>query len=298
MSMPLERDMMDSWDTVRRRAGRAVGELGGTTLPVVAGGLLGEEISCRRVASSSESSVSVVAAVSVVSVSSVAVAGLVRAEAPGGSASSMGSCRVAVGVTITTGSWMEGWDVTFVGGFVVAGAARLCRMVPGLPNEPVDSPPIDAPSVRGCREMGMPRMETSEDCCFLWTGCQRGALDRFAGCATGVFGIDDGSTKPCSSMEYRGFESGEVGTEEGAKSDGCSENSDHRFVDGPDVVEIESRVVWERSPAMPGPSLSCCCLHCATDGVGGDEPVGGVKTSAAMIWRFLGFLFSALWATW
>ena len=43
---------------------------------------------------------------------------------------------------------------------------------------------------------------------------------------------------PGSNIELRGFEVGELGTDDGANSEGCSEKTDHRF-EG--IVETEFR---------------------------------------------------------
>ena len=92
-----------------------------------------------------------------------------------------------------------------------------------------------------------------------------------------------------SNIEFRGLDSGEVGTEDGAKSDGCSERKDQRL-DGPEAVETESRFVCERN--------ACWNLQELPGGVNGVRS-GGARTPWAMTWRFfLGRRGSALLATW
>ena len=79
-----------------------------------------------------------------------------------------------------------------------------------------------------------------------------------------------------SKSEFRALERGELGAEEGAKSDACSDIMDRRL----DIIElIESR----------GP-----LRQVAVGGVAGDMNPPGVRT-----WRFfLDFLDSTLGVTW
>lgn len=103
--------------------------------------------------------------------------------------------------------------------------------------------------------------EDSSDACFLCDPLQRG--DDGSTLVVGEVGSDM-STTFLSNMDDRFADGGELGAEDGAKSEGLSETRDHRPYGVIEMVEEESFGAWPGKGA-PRPRLIC---HWFCGGVG------------------------------
>lgn len=104
---------------------------------------------------------------------------------------------------------------------------------------------------------------------------------------------NDKSTMVGSNIEFRGLVCGELGTDDGAKSEGSSERKDHR---GGGSEVIEPCTEWDNIAGLGEALFGCQSL---VVGVDGDDTTGGVKTpglsESLFFFVFFGSGFGATW---
>ncbi len=107
----------------------------------------------------------------------------------------------------------------------------------------------------------------------------------------------DMSAMPRSNMELRGLDRGELGTEDGANSEGFSESVDQRGFNGMEALEAKESLCLCETSAGAGEARLSRIWDGEEKGV--DDMRGAANTLGDRTGRFfLGFLASEWFATW